>query len=178
MKESAAGDGFTGVRGRTAPEHFSGPFADGPPPSALEVDEPPLVAFRPIDMCRSVVVVAVLSFSVVAALVDRLARRRNTSIAETACDGLVDGFIRLGPTFVKAGQIIASSGGMFPPVLAAAARRCLDEVPPFPAEAVRAQARAAIRALAPLIIERCAKAAGETRVLDDEDGGTHASGGR
>ena len=40
----------------------------------------------------------------------------------------------------------------------------------------RAQARAAIRALAPLIIERCAKAAGETRVLDDEDGGTHASG--
>ena len=37
-------------------------------------------------------------------------------------------------------------------------------------------ARAAIRAVSPLIIERCAKAAGETRVLDDEDGGTHASG--
>lgn len=43
-------------------------------------------------------------------------------------------------------------------------------------KAYRSLARAAIRALAPLIIERCAKAAGETRVLDDEDGGTHASG--
>ena len=43
-------------------------------------------------------------------------------------------------------------------------------------KAYRSLARAAIRALSPLIIERCAKAAGETRVLDDEDGGTHASG--
>ena len=129
-----------GVGAPAAPldARFVGPFVDGPPPSALQVDEPPLVAFRPVDMWRSVVVVAVLSYSVIAALAGRLVRRRGTSVGMAACDGLVDGFIRLGPTFVKAGQIIASSGGMFPPVLAAAARRCLDEVPPFPAAAVRA----------------------------------------
>jgi predicted unusual protein kinase regulating ubiquinone biosynthesis (AarF/ABC1/UbiB family) len=68
----------------------------------------------------------------------RPGRRRTQSLIELACQGLVDGFIRLGPTFVKAGQIVASSGPLFPPVLATAARRCLDAVPPFPTEAVRA----------------------------------------
>jgi predicted unusual protein kinase regulating ubiquinone biosynthesis (AarF/ABC1/UbiB family) len=116
---------------------FRGPFADGPPPEALRVEAPPLRAFRVVDIWRSVVVVAVLSWSVLVALASRALRRRDTPIVRTACDGLVDGFIRLGPTFVKAGQIIASSGSMFPDVLAEAARRCLDEVPPFPVEQVR-----------------------------------------
>ena len=117
---------------------FRGPFSDGPPASALHVDEPPLQAVRLVDVWRSIVVVSVLSWSVLAALAGRLVRRRSTTVVRTACDGLVDGFIRLGPTFVKAGQIIASSGGMFPAVLAEAARRCLDEVPPFPTELVHA----------------------------------------
>ena len=67
-------------------------------------------------------------------------RRRSTPIVATACDGLVDGFIRLGPTFVKAGQILASSGALVPEPLVLAARRCLDAVPAFPGE----QARAAV----------------------------------
>ena len=40
----------------------------------------------------------------------------------------------LGPTFVKLGQMIASSPGMFPAPLADACLRTLDDVPPFPAE--------------------------------------------
>ena len=52
-------------------------------------------------------------------------------------DGVIDGFISLGPTFVKLGQVIASSSGIFPVWLAGPARRCLDEVPPFPTALVR-----------------------------------------
>ena len=115
---------------------FRGPFADGPPPEALEVDAPPLRELRASDAWRFVVVVVVLSWSILRALGGRLLRRRRTPVVTTACDGLVDGFIRLGPTFVKSGQVIASSGGMFPDVLATAARRCLDAVPPFPVEEV------------------------------------------
>ncbi len=117
-------------------DRFEGPFTGGPPPSALIVDEPPLEAFRLVDIWRSVVAVVVISWSVLAALAGRVLRRRRTTVVETACDGLIDGFIHLGPTFVKQGQILASSGGMFPAVLANAARRCLDEVPPFPTELV------------------------------------------
>ncbi len=39
----------------------------------------------------------------------------------------------LGPTYVKLGQMIASSPGMFPAPLADACLRTLDDVPPFPA---------------------------------------------
>ena len=116
---------------------FRGPFSDGPPASALFVDEPPLAGFRMADVRRMITAAAVLSWSVLAALGRRVLRRQDSSIVEAACNGLVDGFIRLGPTFVKGGQIIASSGSMFPPVLADAARRCLDEVPAFPVESVR-----------------------------------------
>ncbi len=115
---------------------FRGPFSDGPPAAALLVDEPPLVGFHLADVRRMVAAAVVLSWSVLAALGRRTLRREGRSIVEAACDGLVDGFIHLGPTFVKGGQIIASSGGMFPPVLAEAARRCLDEVPSFPVESV------------------------------------------
>ena len=116
---------------------FRGPYAEGPPPSALEVDEPRLETFRPADLWRTVVAVVVVSWSVLRALLGRLIGRRSTPVVQTACDGLIDAFIHLGPTFVKSGQIIASSGGMFPEVLANSARRCLDEVPPFPVEQVR-----------------------------------------
>ncbi len=115
---------------------FRGPYADGPPAAALEVDAPPLRALRLGDARRQVVVLVVLVGSVLRALVARLLRRRSSGVVESACDGLVDGFIHLGPTFVKAGQIIASSAAMFPPVLAGACRRCLDSVPSFPVEEV------------------------------------------
>jgi predicted unusual protein kinase regulating ubiquinone biosynthesis (AarF/ABC1/UbiB family) len=113
------------------------PFADGPPPEALVVDAPPLERFRFGDVSRLVVVFVVLGWSVVRALVTGALLRRRRPTVEVACQGLVDGFIRLGPTFVKAGQIIASSGPLFPAVLAGAARRCLDAVPPFPTPVLR-----------------------------------------
>ena len=59
-----------------------------------------------------------------------------TELSTAASNGLIDGFITLGPTYVKVGQVIASSPGMFPDWLATPARRCLDEVPPFPTEEV------------------------------------------
>jgi predicted unusual protein kinase regulating ubiquinone biosynthesis (AarF/ABC1/UbiB family) len=60
-----------------------------------------------------------------------LVRRRNL------WDAVVDAFFVLGPTFVKLGQMIASSPGLFPKALADACLRCLDEVPPFPAAIAR-----------------------------------------
>lgn len=46
-------------------------------------------------------------------------------------------FARLGPTYIKLGQMIASSPGMFPKVLADECQSLLDEVPPFPMSDVR-----------------------------------------
>jgi predicted unusual protein kinase regulating ubiquinone biosynthesis (AarF/ABC1/UbiB family) len=57
--------------------------------------------------------------------------------AAAAAEGLVDGFIALGPTFVKIGQLMASAPGVFPAPLARAGERCLDAVPPFPVDQVR-----------------------------------------
>ncbi len=59
------------------------------------------------------------------------------ALASVAADGLIDAFIALGPTFVKVGQLMASAPGVFPAPLATAAERCLDAVPPFPAEQAR-----------------------------------------
>ena len=77
--------------------HYQGPFADGPPATALRVDAPPLTGSALADARRFVVVAAVLGWSVVAALGARLVRRRHTPVVVTACDGLIDGFIHLGP---------------------------------------------------------------------------------
>ncbi len=41
-------------------------------------------------------------------------------------------FEELGPTYVKLGQLIASSQGLFPEVYCEEFRRCLDRVKPFP----------------------------------------------
>ncbi|MGI8493664.1 MAG: ABC1 kinase family protein, partial [Acidimicrobiales bacterium] len=110
---------------------FRGPFADGPPPAALEVKNPSLTGLRWSDVVRLAVVFVVLALSVLRAVTVGLVRRRRAPF-EAACDGLVDGFITLGPTFVKVGQLMASSSALIPPALASASRRCLDAVPPFP----------------------------------------------
>jgi predicted unusual protein kinase regulating ubiquinone biosynthesis (AarF/ABC1/UbiB family) len=54
-----------------------------------------------------------------------------------AADGVVDAFEALGPTYVKLGQLIASSPGLFPAPLSEACRSCLDRVAPVPAADVR-----------------------------------------
>src|SRR3546814_8172389 len=76
----------------------------------------------------------VLTLCIRRSLAEWVLRRDGRSAARAAADGAIDGFIVLGPTFVKLGQIMASSSGLFPEPLPSAARRFLDEVPPFGAD--------------------------------------------
>jgi predicted unusual protein kinase regulating ubiquinone biosynthesis (AarF/ABC1/UbiB family)/CBS domain-containing protein len=124
--------------------HFKGPYAGGPPREVLKVDTPPLDKFGLREIRRMVVIYLVLTLSIfkrVAGQVMRL-RFRPSSMAKAASEGAVDGFEILGPTFVKLGQLIASSPGVFPAPLADAALRCLDEVPPFDGKTAREMIRA------------------------------------
>ena len=68
-------------------------------------------------------------------------RGRRGSLWSAASNGAIDAFEQLGPTFVKLGQIIASSPGLFPTPLAVAAQRCLDEMAPFDARTAREMIR-------------------------------------
>lgn len=47
-------------------------------------------------------------------------------------------FEDLGPTYIKLGQIIASSPGLFPERYSEEFKKCLDRVPPFPVTTARA----------------------------------------
>jgi predicted unusual protein kinase regulating ubiquinone biosynthesis (AarF/ABC1/UbiB family) len=116
---------------------FRGPYAAGPPPEALRVDAPSLGRFGLAEVRRMAVIYLVLLWSVARAAASHVVRRRGRSAAAAAAAGLVDGFETLGPTFVKLGQLIASSPGVFPLPLADACLRCLDEVPPFDGATVR-----------------------------------------
>lgn len=64
--------------------------------------------------------------------------RRRAGWDEVAARATRVAFARLGPTFVKLGQLIASSPGVFPKVLADECRVLLEGVPPFPYAEVRA----------------------------------------
>ena len=79
----------------------------------------------------------VLAAAVLRAVAAWVVRRRGRSLATAASEGLVDGFEQLGPTFVKLGQLIASSPSLFPAPLADACLRMLDEVRPFDPATVR-----------------------------------------
>jgi ubiquinone biosynthesis protein len=65
------------------------------------------------------------------------ARRRDARGAAIAV-ALRKAFGELGPTYVKLGQLVASSPGLFPDVLADEFRSLLDEVPPISAADVTA----------------------------------------
>ncbi|HEX3566190.1 MAG TPA: AarF/UbiB family protein [Acidimicrobiales bacterium] len=59
------------------------------------------------------------------------------SRSQVAAEELKQAFAELGPTYVKLAQLIASSPGLFPEVLADEFRSLLDEVPPVTAAEVR-----------------------------------------
>lgn len=119
-----------------------GPYAFGPPPEALAVTKPQLSRFGLTELSRAVVVAVTLVWSVLRAVLAWPLHPRERGLADAASEGVVDAFEQLGPTFVKLGQLMASSSGVFPRPLADACLRCLDDVPPIPAE----QARAVIEA--------------------------------
>ncbi|HET6832363.1 MAG TPA: AarF/UbiB family protein [Acidimicrobiales bacterium] len=141
---------------RPVVQPFVGPYAAGIPTGALRIVPPSLTRFGWRELVRGVEIVAVLGWHVIGAIVRHIARQpsalfrlrrdratRNMSPAPTAARaalgsavsvGLVEAFMALGPTFVKLGQLIASSPGMFPAPLANACMRTLDDVPPFAAD--------------------------------------------
>src|SRR4051812_13387196 len=98
-------------------EPFRGPLADGPAEHHLLVDTPPLARFGAAEVRRVIsatwVLVVAVSFAVAAWLPRRMIGRR-VALTAVASEALVGGFIRLGPTYVKLGQLIASSPGLFP----------------------------------------------------------------
>lgn len=114
-----------------------GPYSHGLPDGALDVRLPDLERFGLPQLWRSAIIAVVLTTSIILALIVWPFRRRGRTLAGAASDGLVDGFITLGPTFVKLGQLVASSSGLFPTTVANACLRCLDDVPPFPAAQAR-----------------------------------------
>ncbi|MGH9249119.1 MAG: AarF/UbiB family protein, partial [Acidimicrobiales bacterium] len=131
---------------RTAAHPFAGPYAEGVPTRALRIVCPSLTRFGWRELVRGVEIAAVLAWHVVGATVRHLTHRptallrlhrdraARTAMASAVSVGLVEGFMALGPTFVKLGQLIASSPGMFPVPLADACMRTLDDVPPFPGD--------------------------------------------
>jgi predicted unusual protein kinase regulating ubiquinone biosynthesis (AarF/ABC1/UbiB family) len=114
--------------------HFRGPYHDGPPPKDLVVKVPSIEGFGFAELRRIVVVYVVLSLCIARRLAGWVVHPRRSTPFAAFAEGSVDGFERLGPTFVKLGQMIASSPGIFPAPLATACLRCLDDVAPFPGE--------------------------------------------
>lgn len=126
----------------SAPDGFRGPYADRPPTDALAVEVPTLHEFGRVELRRMVTTYAQLLYGVAGALSRHLlavVRRRHHDGGwiDALCRGIVDGFERLGPSWLKAGQIIASSPGLFPTPLADACQRTLDGVRPFDAATAR-----------------------------------------
>ena len=117
--------------------HFRGPYADGPPAKALEIHAPRLDRFGLTELRRMVVIGFVLWAAITRSVAAWVVRRRGRSVAGAAAEGMVDGFEQLGPTFVKLGQLVASSPSLFPTVLTEACARMLDEVRPFDPATVR-----------------------------------------
>ncbi len=131
---AADGDTFgdTGLR-----IEFAGPFADGPPPDALVVHYPSLDEFGPRELWSLVANSVLLALHVVRGLGRKLLHWRRGSWLWCASEGMVEGFFVMGPTWVKLGQVVASSSGLFPDDMSGPAQRCLQDVPPFPYELVR-----------------------------------------
>jgi predicted unusual protein kinase regulating ubiquinone biosynthesis (AarF/ABC1/UbiB family) len=101
-----------------------------------------------------IVVYVALSLEVAKKVAGWVFLRRGRSLFAAASDGAVDGLVALGPTYVKLGQIIASSPGLFPQPLARAAQKCLDEVPPFDARTAREMIRSDLGYQPGLIFKR------------------------
>ncbi len=95
---------------------------------------------RPSDARRLVEITTVLARNGVITVARRggkIVLRPGRQAPKALAIALRRSFVELGPTFVKLGQLIASSPGLFPDVLADEMRRLLDAVPPEPPAKVR-----------------------------------------
>jgi predicted unusual protein kinase regulating ubiquinone biosynthesis (AarF/ABC1/UbiB family) len=116
---------------------FRGPYADGPPQEDLQVHYPDLDRFGPLEAWAMLWGTVVLAWFVARGAARKLVRPRRGSWMFCASEGMVEGFFHMGPTWVKLGQVVASSPGLFPEDMSAPAQKCLQEVPPFPFDLVR-----------------------------------------
>ena len=110
------------------------PAADNAPTS---ID---LRRLSPADGARLVEIVMVLARNglvMVAARNRRLVLAPRDAAPRAVAVALRRSFAQLGPTFIKLGQLVASSPGLFPRLLADEFRRLLDDVPAEPAWRIR-----------------------------------------
>ena len=115
--------------------NFRGPYSMGPPQADLAVLTPAIDRFGGRELGRVVTIGLVMVMALLQVFPRKLGQiRQRWSVL--AAGAVVDGFETLGPTFVKLGQLVASSPGLFPAPLADACQRCLDEVPPFSSDTV------------------------------------------
>lgn len=126
---------------------------------------------------RSFVVVAVLVWALVAYAFARLIGRGSGEEARDALRGeiLARALERLGATFVKLGQIVATRPDVVPPAIAGALARLQDAVPPVPFEEVERvldedlspAVRARLQSLEPAPVAAASVAQVHRGVLDD-----------
>lgn len=116
-----------------------GPYADGVvSESRLHVPECDLRRFGLPELFRMVHIWWTFSSILVTELTRRLLRiERGRSWGQTVAHAIRLSFVALGPTFVKLGQLVASSPGLFPRVLADELKSLFDDVPSFDFDLVR-----------------------------------------
>ncbi len=117
-----------------SPSSTVGASRDAPP---IRLD---LAALRPGDARRLVEIALTFARHGVVVVVRRgpsLLLRPRQMAPRTLAVALRRAFVDLGPTFVKFGQLIASSPGLFPEVVSDEMRRLLDALPAEPAARVR-----------------------------------------
>src|SRR5688500_16142482 len=103
------------------------------------VTELPLGRLRPREAARLVEIVSVLArhgVVTVARTGGTFALHPRRQPPRALAVALRRSFVDLGPTFVKLGQLMASSPGLFPDTLADEMRRLLDDVPPEPSRRI------------------------------------------
>ena len=108
--------------------------------AAAQAEVPVLTRERKVPPGRRVfAVVRTLGGAVVPWLIAKRRRRYATPEASRAEVSLRlrRAAERLGPTYIKLGQIISSGEGLFPAELVAEFKKCRDQVPPEPFEVVR-----------------------------------------
>ena len=116
----------------------AGPTRRARPPEALEVHYPALDRFGPRELWSLVSNSLLLfGFVLLGPGPQGAAGAGRGSWLYCASEGMVEGFFRMGPTWVKVGQVMASSPGLFPDDMSRPAQRCLQDVPPFSFDLVR-----------------------------------------